>query len=44
MARFAEYHKIETLFERDMDNFVVDHANLKASVLGLSANVTLPKK
>jgi hypothetical protein len=30
---FAEYHKIETLFERDRATFVVDPARLKASVL-----------
>jgi hypothetical protein len=31
---FAEYHKIETLFERDPVTFVVDPAKLKSSVLG----------
>jgi hypothetical protein len=31
---FAEYHKIETLFERDKSTFVVDPTKLKASVLG----------
>lgn len=30
----TEYHKIETLFERDPATFVVDPARLKASVLG----------
>lgn len=30
----TEYHKIETLFERDASTFVVDPAKLKASVLG----------
>src|SRR6185437_14755742 len=30
---FAEYHKIETLFERD-DRFVVDPSRIKKSVLG----------
>jgi hypothetical protein len=30
---FAEYHKIETLFERDKATFVVDPTKLKASVL-----------
>lgn len=34
VAGFAEYHKIETLFERDKDSFVVDPAKLKASVFG----------
>lgn len=29
-----EYHKIETLFERDPNSFVVDPSALKASVLG----------
>jgi ATP-dependent RNA circularization protein (DNA/RNA ligase family) len=29
-----EYHKIETLFERDKTTFVVDPTRLKASVLG----------
>ena len=29
-----EYHKIETLFERDKQTFVVDPGTLKASVLG----------
>ena len=31
---FAEYHKIETLFEKDKSTFVVDPSKLKASVLG----------
>lgn len=31
---FAEYHKIETLFERDPASFVVDPSKLKAPVLG----------
>lgn len=31
---FAEYPKIETLFERDKATFVVDPSKLKASVLG----------
>lgn len=31
---FAEYHKIETLFERDKQTFKVDPSKLKASVLG----------
>lgn len=31
---FTEYHKIETLFERDKDTFVVDPTKLKSSVLG----------
>jgi len=31
---FTEYHKIETLFERDKESFVVDPAKLKASVFG----------
>lgn len=31
---FSEYHKIETLFERDKSTFVVDPTKLKASVLG----------
>lgn len=30
---FAEYHKIETLFERDKTTFVVDPSKLKSSVL-----------
>ena len=30
----TEYHKIETLFERDKSSFVVDQMRLKASVLG----------
>lgn len=30
----TEYHKIETLFERDAATFVVDPTKLKASVLG----------
>ncbi len=30
----TEYHKIETLFERDPATFVVDETQLKASVLG----------
>jgi ATP-dependent RNA circularization protein (DNA/RNA ligase family) len=30
----TEYHKIETLFERDAKTFVVDPSTLKASVLG----------
>jgi ATP-dependent RNA circularization protein (DNA/RNA ligase family) len=30
----SEYHKIETLFERDRATFMVDLAKLKASVLG----------
>lgn len=30
----TEYHKIETLFERDKSTFVVDPTALKASVLG----------
>lgn len=34
VAGFAEYHKIDTLFERDPKSFVVDPARLKASVLG----------
>jgi inorganic pyrophosphatase/exopolyphosphatase len=29
----SEYHKIETLFERDPKSFVVDPTRLKASVL-----------
>jgi hypothetical protein len=33
VASFAEYHKIETLFERDKATFVVDPSKLKASVL-----------
>jgi ATP-dependent RNA circularization protein (DNA/RNA ligase family) len=33
VTEFAEYHKIETLFERDTDTFVVDPSKLKASVL-----------
>ena len=31
---FAEYHKIDTLFERDKSTFVVDPTKLKSSVLG----------
>lgn len=31
---FAEYHKIETLFERDKETFVVDPSRIKSSVLG----------
>jgi ATP-dependent RNA circularization protein (DNA/RNA ligase family) len=31
---FAEYHKIETLFERDKFTFVVDPLKLKSTVLG----------
>lgn len=31
---FAEYHKIDTLFERDPTTFIVDEARLKKSVLG----------
>jgi len=31
---FAEYHKIETLFERDKATFVVDPGKLKSSVFG----------
>lgn len=31
---FPEYHKIETLFERDKATFVVDPSKLKSSVLG----------
>lgn len=31
---FAEYHKIETLFERGKDTFVVDPTRLKSPVLG----------
>lgn len=31
---FAEYHKIETLFERDRETFVVDPSRIKSSVLG----------
>src|SRR5579872_6935407 len=34
IAGFAEYHKIETLFERDKQTFIVDPSKLKASVLG----------
>jgi len=34
VIEFAEYHKIETLFERDKATFVVDPTKLKASVLG----------
>jgi ATP-dependent RNA circularization protein (DNA/RNA ligase family) len=30
----AEYHKIETLFERDASTFIVDPTKLKASVFG----------
>lgn len=31
---FAEYHKIETLFERDKETFVVNPDRLKSTVLG----------
>ncbi|HKT90133.1 MAG TPA: RNA ligase family protein [Candidatus Sulfotelmatobacter sp.] len=31
---FAEYHKIDTLFERDKETFVVDPDRLKSTVLG----------
>lgn len=31
---FAEYHKINTLFERDRATFIVDPSKLKSSVLG----------
>lgn len=31
---FPEYHKIETLFERDKSTFVVDPERIKSSVLG----------
>ncbi len=31
---FVEYHKINTLFERDLATFVVDETRLKKSVLG----------
>jgi ATP-dependent RNA circularization protein (DNA/RNA ligase family) len=34
VSGFAEYHKIETLFERDKSTFVVDPAKLKSPVLG----------
>lgn len=34
ISGFAEYHKIETLFERDKATFTVDPSKLKASVLG----------
>ena len=34
VSGFCEYHKIETLFERDKATFVVDPSKLKASVLG----------
>lgn len=34
IADFPEYHKIDTLFERDAATFVVDTSKLKASVLG----------
>ncbi len=30
---FAEYHKIDTLFERDKSTFIVDPSSLKSSVL-----------
>lgn len=31
---FVEYHKIETLFERNKETFIVDHTKLKSPVLG----------
>ncbi len=34
VSGFAEYHKIDTLFERDKATFAVDPSKLKASVLG----------
>ena len=33
VAGFPEYHKIETLFERDKDTFIVDPTKLKSPVL-----------